>query len=114
MKAISIKNNKIIADNIAVANNIITRFIGLLGKKILEEKAGMLITPCNSIHSFGMKFNFDAVFLDKNDEIVYLIEKMPPYKLSPIIFKAQSVLELSEGTIEKFSLKIGDKLELTN
>jgi uncharacterized membrane protein (UPF0127 family) len=63
MKIVNSSNKKIAADKIKVANNIISRFIGLLNRSNLEEGEGLLLTPCNSIHSFFMRFNFDVVFL---------------------------------------------------
>ncbi|MEI7475631.1 MAG: DUF192 domain-containing protein [bacterium] len=111
MKAVLSKNETIIASDVYKADNIIKRTLGLLGKKTLENSKGLLIVPCNSIHSIGMQFDFDAVFICKNQKVVYLIEKMKPFKVSPIIFKAIKVLELPEGTIEKFSIKVDDIIE---
>jgi uncharacterized membrane protein (UPF0127 family) len=110
MKFINKKNQKIIADNIKIADNFFTRTAGLLGKTGLQYGEGLWIKPCNSIHSIGMKFEFDAVFLDKNLKIVYLLENMKPYRLSSIIFKAFSVLELSAGKIKEINLEIGDEI----
>ena len=58
-----------------------------------------------------MKFSFDAVFLDKTNRVIYLIEKMKPLQVSPIVFSAVSVLELAEGVIEKTDLQISDVLD---
>lgn len=111
MKAI-LQNKKIIlVDKVYNANNIIKRTVGLLGKKSLAPENGLLISPCNSIHSIGMQFEFDAVFLDKKGKIVYIIEKMKPFKISKIVLKAVKVLELASGTVEKFGLKVDDIIE---
>lgn len=113
MKAILKKDKKIIASDVYNANNIITRTIGLLGKKSLSPEKGILISPCNGIHSIGMRFEFDAVFLDKNGQILYIIEKMKPFNLSKIVRKAKKVLELAGGTVEKFGLKVDDIIEFS-
>jgi len=112
MKVINTSNQKTVADNVKVANNSISRFIGLLNRSHLEEGEGLLIIPCNSIHSFFMRFNFDAVFLDKSNKVKFLIKNMTPCKVSPVIFSAHSVLELPAGTIERSKINIDDALEL--
>lgn len=112
MKIINKSTGNIIADKIKVANNPITRFIGLLNRSGLAKGEGLLIIPCKSIHSFGMKFKFDAVFLDKKNKAKYLIKSMKTGKVSPIIWSAHSVLELPEGTINSTSINLEDTLEL--
>lgn len=112
MKIINKTDNKIIADRLQHANNPFSRLVGLLLRKGLASGEGLLITPCNSIHSFGMRFNFDALFLDKDFRIVYLIQDMKPWRASKVIFSSHSVLELPAGTIKNTSLKLDDRLEI--
>lgn len=111
MKAINKSNQKLIADRIKVADNPITRMRGLLNRSSLGKGEGLLIIPCNSIHSFFMKFNFDAVFLTKDNKVVHIIKNMKPWKLSPIIFSAYKTLELPSGVTDEAKLQINDILE---
>jgi len=111
MKVINTSNQKAVANNVKVANSIISRFIGLLNRSHLEENEGLLIIPCNSIHSFFMRFNFDAAFLDKSNKVRFLIKNMSSCKVSPVVFTAHSVLELPSGTIERAQINIDDTLE---
>lgn len=116
MKYVEIKNqsNQIILGNkIGYANSPLSRFFGLLKKTHLEDGEGLLLTPCNSIHMFFMKFPIDVVFLDRKYKVVKTMENLKPWKISPVVFKAQSVLELPIGTIEKTQIKENDILELT-
>lgn len=83
---------------------------GLLGTKTLPQGEGLLIAPCNSIHSFFMQYRFDAIFLDKQGTVVHLIRAMKPSRLSKIVFSAHSVLELPAGTIEATGTQIGDRI----
>ncbi|MDD3150545.1 MAG: DUF192 domain-containing protein [Candidatus Gastranaerophilales bacterium] len=109
MKIINAKNSKIIAEEIVVAKNFFSRIKGLLGQKVMERP--LLIEPCRSIHSVGMKFKFDAVFLNKNNEVVYLIEEMKPVRFSPIVFESKKVLELPVETIKNNCIQKGDIIE---
>ena len=100
----------IIAGNIITANTFLSRFIGLMGRKELPEGHGLLITPCNSIHMFFMKFPIDAVFLDKRNTVVFIIENIMPWQISKIIYNASSVLELPAGSVASSGTAVGDKL----
>ena len=111
MQIINSSNQKIVADKAKIANNLITRIIGLLYRSNLNKGEGLLITPCNGIHSFGMRFNFDAVFLDKNNKVQHLIKNMSPWRTSPIIKSAHSTLELPSGIIDEAEIKTGDILQ---
>jgi len=95
-----------------VADNMLTRVIGLLRDDHLKPGDGLWITPCNSIHSFAMRFLFDAVFLDTKLRVVHLISEMKPWRASKMIFSAHSVLELPAGAILTSGTQLGDQLEM--
>jgi uncharacterized membrane protein (UPF0127 family) len=95
-----------------VADTFLTRLVGLLGDKQLEFGDGMWIVPCNSIHSIGMRFQFDAVFLDKHLRVVHLVREMKPWRISKIVFSAHSVLELPAGLIVQTATEMGDQFEM--
>ena len=69
--------------------------------------------PSKGIHTIGMKFPIDVLFLTKNNEIVGLISGMLPYRISAIHFRSYSVIELPNGTIRKSRTELGDKLEIS-
>ena len=73
---------------------------------------GLWIVPCNSIHSFWMKFDFDAIFLDKNLRVVHLVREMKPGRISKIVFAAHSVLEVPAGLIAQTATELGDTFEM--
>jgi uncharacterized protein len=95
-----------------VADNPITRLVGLLRDKMLAEGDGLWIVPCNSIHSFWMKFEFDAIFLDKNLRVVHLMQEMKPWRISKLVFAAHSVLEVPAGLIARSATEVGDTFEM--
>lgn len=110
MKISKKKDGCLIADNVKVADNILTRFVGLLNRKSIDNGEALWIVPCNSIHSIGMKFKFDAVFIGKNNIVKHLIKEMPKWQASPIVFTAHSVIELPAGVIDSVNLQLGDEL----
>ncbi|NTV89550.1 MAG: DUF192 domain-containing protein [Clostridiales bacterium] len=110
MKITNSTNSSIIADNCSVADNFVSRFFGLMGKRSVAPGSGLLIEPCNSIHMFFMRFPIDAVFLDKNNKVVYICASIKPWRVSRIVGSARSVLELPAGTAAKTSTAVGDVL----
>lgn len=106
-----ILNNQILSEKIKIANSFDERLVGLMFKKEMSELDGLLITPCNSIHTFFMRFNIDVYFLDKNNKVIKIIKKLKPWRITGIYFKAIKVLELRENFLEQ-EVNIGDKLEV--
>ncbi len=82
---------------------------GLLGCKDLPEGHGLLICPCNSIHTFFMKISLDVVFLNRENIITGLRQNMKPQRFS-ISPAAASVLELRVGQIDVAGLQNGEQL----
>src|SRR5476649_2725758 len=95
-----------------IADTFLTRLVGLLRHKTLEHGDGLWIVPCNSIHSIGMRFKFDAIFLDKNHRVVHLVREMKSWRISKMVFSARSVLELPAGLISQTGTEVGDQLEM--
>jgi Uncharacterized conserved protein len=108
----SLTNENIILEETEVAKHFIARLRGLIGRKNLEPKQGLIIFPCNSIHMFGMKFSIDVIFLDKNKMVCHLIPGMKIKKISPIIKNARYVLEAPIGTILQKKINLGDRFEM--
>jgi uncharacterized membrane protein (UPF0127 family) len=102
----------VVAASARVAKNAWTRLVGLLRDTELAEGDGLWIVPCNSIHSFGMRFDFDAVFLDRELRVVHLMTEMKPWRISRIVLAARSVLEVPAGMILKTGTEVGDQFEM--
>lgn len=112
LTAINVTRGTSLAHCARVAENPLTRTVGLLRDKSLAHGDGLWIVPCNSIHSFFMRFVFDAVFLDKELRVVHLVREMKPWRISKIVLAAHSVLELPPGTIAQTGTVIGDQFEI--
>ena len=100
-------NNKVIFNDIVVADTFISRLVGLLNKKHLSMDEGLLLTNCSSIHCFFMKITIDVVYLSNDMEVLY-IETVKPWRIGKIVKKTAHVLELAEGAGDKIS--VGDRL----
>jgi uncharacterized membrane protein (UPF0127 family) len=112
LTAFNVTRGVALTDHGRVADTMIRRMVGLLRDKSLAEGDGLWIMPCNSIHSFAMRFVFDAIFLDKNLRVVHLIAEMKPWRISSLVFAAHSVLELPGGAIVRSGTQAGDQFEM--
>lgn len=112
MKLYNQTQGKVIASNVIVANTFFKRLKGLLGKKGLEEGSCILINPCNSIHTFFMKFPIDVLFLDQQYKVVKVVKDLAPGRMSPYMKDARFVVELDSRKVHKENVKVGDQLVL--
>lgn len=112
MKIINTSNNQIIACRVIIANTFFSRLKGLMFIKCFNKGNAVIITHCNMIHTFFMKIDIDILFISKSNEIVYIIEKMKPGKVSHLITKAAAVIELPEDTVRKTATMVGDIVKL--
>ncbi len=104
--------NTSLGDRIRLADTSLSRFVGLLGKKSLASGTGLWIMPSNGVHTFGMAFSIDVVFLDAKHRVVQLRENLRPFRLTSLNWSARSVLELPVTTIRASQTEVGDDLEL--
>jgi hypothetical protein len=100
-----------VASQVDKADDYDSRCRGLLGRVALAKEEGLWIVPCPMIHTFGMKFSIDVLFLDREQNVVRVIEGLKPWRLSPWVWRAHSVLELAGGALQG-SVAVGDQLEI--
>ena len=103
-------NGQEIISQVEPADSFLKRFMGLMFRKSMPPDSGLLLSPCNAIHTFSMRFPIDVVYLDDMSIIVYIEKSMRPNKIGKTIKKAASVLELNMGIADKLDLDVGDKL----
>jgi uncharacterized membrane protein (UPF0127 family) len=114
VKISNLTKQALLASDAEVADTLSTRTKGLLGRDNLSAGQALLIRRCNSIHTFFMRFAIDAVFADKNNQVVGLEHSMQPFGLSRIYWKASYVVELPAGTLKNTATSIGDTISLKN
>jgi uncharacterized membrane protein (UPF0127 family) len=95
-----------------VADGLVSRGWGLLGRKGLEPEKGLLITPCTSVHTFFMRFTIDVLYLSPENSVVKVVPGMKAFRMSMGAKGAKKVLELPKGTLERHDIKVGEHLEL--
>jgi uncharacterized membrane protein (UPF0127 family) len=95
------------------ADSFWARLRGLLGHPPLQPGQGLWIVPCNWIHTLGMGFPIDVLYLDRTGQVLRMASEMHPNRIGHLVWRANSVLELPVGAIEDTGTRVGDRLEIT-
>ncbi len=104
-----------LASGLLVADSHLTRMKGLLGtseRVFYGGGQGLWIVPCHGVHTFGMRYAIDVVYLDSENVVVHLVENVRPWRLTAIVMEAESVLELPARTASSTHTAVGDKIEI--
>lgn len=112
-RILKIKSNQtVISRNCIFATSVRARMVGLLNHARLLPGEAMMIGSCNQVHTLFMRFSIDAVFLSKELKVLE-IKELAPWRITGIVWKAKSVLELPRGTSKSLGLNVGDQLEVS-
>ncbi|MGC2210971.1 MAG: DUF192 domain-containing protein [Candidatus Korobacteraceae bacterium] len=101
-----------LGEQIELADSSLRRMVGLLGRASLAKGCGLLILPSQAIHTVGMAFPIDVLFVDKKYSVVGVREAIPPFRMTRVFWKALGVLELPAGTIRDSRTQLGDQLKV--
>jgi uncharacterized membrane protein (UPF0127 family) len=111
MRLLIADSGHVVVEDLELARSSWSRFVGLMGRPGLERGRGLWIEPCNSIHMFFMRFAIDVLFLDKERRVKKVMLRLKPWRISPIVFGARTVVELPAGTLSDRAL-VGSLLRL--
>jgi hypothetical protein len=104
-----------LATALAVADTHWTRLRGLLGLRSSDFRngSGLWIVPCHGVHTLGMGFPIDVVYLDRSMTVIHIQSDLQPWRFAPIRTQATSVLELPSRIAAETKTAVGDKIEIT-
>jgi len=104
-----------LATALAVADTHWTRLRGLLGltSSDFRNGSGLWIVPCHGVHTLGMGFPIDVVYLDRAMTVIHIQRDLRPWRFAPVRAEAASVLELPCRTAADTKTAVGDKIEIT-
>ena len=102
----------ILAENAESADTFISRQKGLLGRKEFQRGEAMVIEPCTGIHTLGMKFSIDVLFLDGTGRVIGMRKGVTPYHFTPFFWRAERAVELPVSTIDDSRTDIGDLIRI--
>lgn len=108
--AFNVTRQSFINLGVTVADTFLARLRGLLGKMRLRSDEGLWMIPARGIHTFGLTFPIDVIYLDAQLRVVHLIENLGPLRIAPIRLQCQSILELPARSIYGSGTQLGDQL----
>ena len=114
-KAFNRTRQTYLATELALADTHWTRLRGLLGVRAddFRNGAGLWIVPCHGVHTLGMAFPIDVIYLDRSMKVIEIQQNVKPWRFAPVRRHASSVLELPCQTVVLTKTDIGDTIEIT-
>jgi uncharacterized protein len=102
-----------LASKVRLADTPRSRRRGLLRHETLERGEGLWIYPTQAIHTFGMRFPIDVIFLDRRLCVKRVYHGLAPYRVTSFVWGARSVLELASGSLAGTGTAVGDELQFS-
>ena len=107
---------RFVGTHVKVADGYFSRLIGLLGttQRWARPGKGLWIVPSHGVHTIGMLYALDLIFLNRDRVVVDVEEHVRPFRISKVSFKSDSVLELPIHTVFRTETRVGDQLEISS
>ena len=110
LRVVNTRLNSELGTRIGLANGWLARLRGMLARPAPHPGEGLLLTPCRSVHMYGMRFSLDIAFLDQKGEVVATYPSLAPGSRTHWHRNAAHALELSTGALEESGTTVGDVL----
>ena len=101
------REERVLLPCVLIAERWHERMRGLLGRQGLAPGTGMLLSPCGSVHTAGMRFVIDVVYLDNGGRVVYIVKGLQPWRMSFGGWRAHAALEMQSGWFDFQALEPG-------
>jgi uncharacterized membrane protein (UPF0127 family) len=99
-----------LATRVQIAGTFRSRLIGLLSRSALASDEALLLSPGGSIHTFGMRFPIDALFLARDFRVLAVARSVKPWRFRLAPPKTHFVLEVAAGRSEAVGAQVGMQL----
>ena len=100
-----------VATSVEIAATRKSRRRGLLGRDGLDEASAMLLAPCTAVHTVGMRFAIDVVFVDRLGYAVKVVRGLRPWRIA-LAAGGRAVIEMAAGSLRWGQVLPGDRLYL--
>lgn len=104
-----LRNGDCIVERAMLAVNPLERMRGLLGRPPINAGQAMVLTRCGAVHTCGMGYPIDVLFLDKGWRVVAVRHRVAPWRMAHCL-RASTTVEIAAGEAQKLSLQTGDEL----
>ena len=114
VRAVNTTRGTVLGESIRIADSPLTGIVGLLGERDLRPGDGLLIVPCQGVHTVGMLFPIDIVVLDDEWQVIDVRRDLRPFRITQMFWKAAAVLELPSRAIDSTRTRVGDLFEFSS
>jgi uncharacterized membrane protein (UPF0127 family) len=113
IQVVNTTRGTVLGGQVRLADEALSRLRGYLFRTEPGPGEGILLSPCQAVHMFGMRFALDVVFIAEDGTVIAAHEGLQPWRWTPLYRRAMHALELPVGTIESSSTQPGDALSWT-
>jgi uncharacterized membrane protein (UPF0127 family) len=113
MRLLTVRNKtrgRVLGERVHLADTFMTRLRGLAGTTRLPRGAGLLLSPCHTVHTVGCIYPLDVLFIDRRGSVVAVYPNLRPMRVTRWINVAEYALELPSGTIASTGTQVRDRL----
>lgn len=103
------RSGSLLANSVHIAFDFRSRLQGLLGRRSLERGQALVLAPCNTVHTFFMKFSIDVLFMSGSGTVLTVLPGLKPWRFATSK-GAAAAIELCAGTIDLSATRVGDRL----
>lgn len=99
-------DGEVVCERCLVADSMLPRMRGLLGRSALAHDEGILLRPASSVHTWFMRFAIDVVFVDRELRVLRVVPNLRPWRFAAR-FGARATIELAAGEAERRGVSEG-------
>ena len=112
VRVVNVTRNAVLAERADLADSFFARARGLIGRSALAPGEGLMLRPCNAVHTVGMAFPIDLVHLDADSRVLRVVHSLRPWRPGPLVRGSRVVVELPAGTALVTGTSQGDEVRL--
>jgi uncharacterized membrane protein (UPF0127 family) len=86
-----------VAERAELADNVWTRFWGLMGRSELPAGGGLVLKPGGGIHMWFMRIPLDVIHVGKEDRVTHVLRDIKPWRMGPLFVGGKLAIELPAG-----------------
>ena len=110
VRVINRTSGEVLAERAELADNIWTRFMGLMGRPSLAPGSGLVLQPGGGIHMWFMKIPLDVIHVDKKNRVTHVLRGIKPWRFGPLFVGGKRAIELPEGAADR--TQVGDEVDI--
>jgi uncharacterized membrane protein (UPF0127 family) len=108
VRVVNVTRGKTLAGDAAIAATGRDRVRGLIGRDLLEPGEALVFPRCRQVHTFGMRFQIDVLFIDGEGRVVMSRPCLKPRRVSSLARHARCAVEFAAGTLHNTGTVKGD------